>query len=252
MERTIHLSLKNYHEFQILFENNDYAILFKPPNIPTAPLLENEAGTLLSLFLHKRSEAKKVCGAKKKIEHGLLHRLDTATSGLVLIAKEQNAYHKLCLLQEKNCITKTYFAFCDIRIDGILPDTILPVFIRSKFRAFGPGGKKVKAVFLDTNEAKKLKSKIYTSEIISLKKASSKRAEVSVAITKGYRHQIRAHLSAYHIPIIGDALYNAGTAHRRLQLYAIALSFPNIDKNSDEILTYKIEAPKHILDVSDE
>ena len=76
---------------EVIFENEAYAVLYKPRGMPTAPLSENEEGTLVSWFLKRCPEAALVKG-KKDIEAGLVHRLDTATSGLVLMAKNQESY----------------------------------------------------------------------------------------------------------------------------------------------------------------
>lgn len=244
MEKIIHLKLKNFNETQIVFENLNYAIVFKPANIPTAPLYEKEPGTLLEWFLRQRPEARTVIGYKKAIEHGLLHRLDTATSGLVLVAKKISAYNRLLYLQDKNLITKTYQAFCDLcNFEKIFQQ---PFYIISKFRPFGRGAKKVKAVFLNTNEAKRIKGKIYKTKILKISELNSNFSKIFIEIKKGYRHQIRCHLSSYNMPILGDELYNNDCKHKRLQLFAVGLSFPEND-NANKITHYRIDGPKRIL-----
>ena len=52
------LAIKDFDSFQIVFETDDYALVFKPPNIPTAPLHENEPDTLLARFFEERPQAK--------------------------------------------------------------------------------------------------------------------------------------------------------------------------------------------------
>lgn len=248
------LNLKSYDKAEVLFENSDFAIVYKPANMPTAPLRENEAGTLLAFFLAKRPQAKNVCNAKKNIEHGLLHRLDTATSGLVLIAKTQKAYNALLAIQEKHQLCKNYFAFCDIVQTRGNPKTLqAPFSIATKFRPFGVGGKKVKPVLLDSNEAKRVKGRVYTSTIISV--AESKTffqnapcASVNVRLSKGYRHQVRSHLSFLGLPILGDALYNTNPKLSRLQLFAVEIIMPeNIFANSGTLLKFQIAKPSEVL-----
>lgn len=238
------LLIQNFDDFQILFETDNYAVVYKPANIPTAPLHENEHGTALALFLKERPQAKKVRGAKKAIECGLLHRLDTPTSGLVLIAKTQTAYDALLNLQEKNKISKTYFAFCDGRCNEKIT---VPYTIETKFRPFGVGGKKVKPVSLTAPRAAKVKSAVYTTRIIFAQEKKSYLA-LKVQITKGYRHQIRSHLSSIGFPIIGDSLYNESYNGERLQLYAVALQFPeNIYDEHSSPICLMIDAPNYIL-----
>ena len=96
----------------IIFENEDFAVLNKKRGEPTAPLKEGDA-SLLTNFLSLGHVKEKVIG-KKEIEAGLLHRLDTATTGLVLVAKTQKMFDLLQDMQEHCLIEKEYFAVCDL------------------------------------------------------------------------------------------------------------------------------------------
>ncbi|MEL3907739.1 MAG: pseudouridine synthase [Treponemataceae bacterium] len=246
-EKIQELNLKSYDRAEILFENSDFAIVYKPANMPTAPLRENEAGTLLAFFLEKRPQAKSVRSAKKIIEHGLLHRLDTATSGLVLIAKTQNAYDALFNIQEKNLLYKNYFAFCSVAKNHAKLNTLqTPFEIATKFRPYGVGGKKVKPVLLNSKEAKRTKGRVYTSTIISLSKPeivcqNNSCVSAKVQLSKGYRHQVRSHLSFLGLPIFGDALYNPNPKLSRLQLFAVEIILPeNIFTRSGATIGFRI------------
>ncbi|UTC58219.1 RNA pseudouridine synthase [Treponema sp. OMZ 305] len=123
----------------IVRETAHWAIVYKPPHLPTAPLWADERNTLVYWFLH-RAKAKgnapsddnqtdalvnaaqndvqvplaevQVRG-KKAIEAGLLHRLDTDTRGLVLFAKDQAVYDFLAARQEAGRMIKTYCAFVE-------------------------------------------------------------------------------------------------------------------------------------------
>lgn len=251
--KIIKLKLKNYDTFQVLFQNEDYAIIFKPANMPTAPLRENEKNVALNEFLKDCPAAKTVKSKKKEIEYGLLHRLDTATSGLVLIAKQQSAYDALYSLQENARFKKEYFAFCDGRnFDKNLKATFE---IKTMFRAFGPKGRKVKSILPDSPEAKRLKARIYTTTLISIQNFNTKKTNekslfgVRVELSRGYRHQVRKHLSTVGLAILGDELYNEHCMHRRLQLFATALRFPDIrSKSYEDEITYSIPAPKNVLE----
>ena len=67
----------------IIYSCSDFVIAEKPHNMPTAPLSENEKETALNSVLELFPEGRCVFG-KKPVEHGLVHRLDTATHGLFL------------------------------------------------------------------------------------------------------------------------------------------------------------------------
>ena len=70
---------------------NPFVIIYKPKNIPSAPLTIDDNNNALSMALHFFPEIKNVVG-KKQIEYGLIHRIDTSTDGLLLIATTQQAY----------------------------------------------------------------------------------------------------------------------------------------------------------------
>ncbi len=228
---------------EVIFENDAYAVLYKPRGMPTAPLTEDEEGTLVSWFLKRCPEAASVKG-KKDIEAGLVHRLDTATSGLVLIAKNQESYDALNLMQSNNLIKKTYAAFTDVDNEADLNTNFsrlsLPYRISSQFRSFGPKGKKVLPVFYGMRDFSST-AKIYTTNIIDINDADDSAPRVTCTLTQGFRHQVRAHLASIGLPIYGDPLYNEKFKDfpqekiedhsYPLQLYAVGLSFPEPKKN---------------------
>lgn len=259
-------------EPEILFEEEGFAVVYKPQGLPTAPLKEGET-SLLTWFLNIRSDAANVKG-KKHVEAGLLHRLDTATCGLVLIAKEQRVFDFLNKMQGLDEIGKTYFAFCNK--DGIksgAADSKLyisekqvktPFIIESEFLPFGVKGKTVKPVFEGSKKFSGF-AKIYTTKILKIKKENISGVCGSIAavncedeifsclcfLTQGYRHQVRSHLAAAGMPICGDALYNSmyiskASADKErfkaekerhsypLQLYALGLEFPNPVSGADK------------------
>ena len=239
-------------EPHIIFEDGAYAVLYKPRGLPTAPLRPEEKDSLLHWFLHRRPEAGTVCG-KKEIEAGLIHRLDTPTCGLILIAKTQPAFDALNRMQEHHLIEKTYFAFTEKN------GAPVPPVIESQFRSFGPKGKKTAPVFRGSKKFEAGK-KMYTTTIIGCKETGGKSA-VTCSLTQGFRHQVRVHLASVGMPICGDALYNPSfgadfseTAQEKidghrypLQLYAVGISFPDLARVSLAHLTLKKDIAKAVL-----
>lgn len=175
-----------------------FAVIYKPSRLPSAPLKEGEDSALAqALFLFP--ELKKVSG-RKKIERGLVHRIDTATRGLLLIASTQEAYDDLSLQQKNKKFIKFYRA--EVEPEGKINDG--KITVTSRFRTLGPGGKMVRPVFPDSSAADKKKAgtKLYTTEI------TLKGNTAVCRITEGFRHQVRAHLAYCGLPVKGDALYN--------------------------------------------
>ncbi len=225
-------------KIQIIFENEFFAVLYKPAGIPTAPLKQNEENTLVTWFLNLRPDAKLVVG-KKEIEAGLIHRLDTPTSGLVLIAKTQEAYNFFIDLQNKNLLEKKYIAIVDKLKTNLKP----PKKIISQFRPFGPGQKKVAPVFSFDKRYSSDKP-VYTTKILDIDSLlnSDESLIVTCSLKKGYRHQVRSHLASIGLPIKGDALYNPNYIvdnpkelekhNYNLQLYAVGISLLTALKRS--------------------
>lgn len=237
----------NYgNEIKIIFENEEFAVLYKPRGIASAPLLQSERGTLVNRFLSLHPECAVVKG-KKQIEAGLIHRLDTATSGLVLFAKTQAAYNEFTVMQKNNFIQKTYFAFIDIENEKMNKNISemnlnLPYRITSRFRSFGPKGKKVMPIF-DESHKFTADGKLYTTNIVGIKKVFKNKYSIVCSLTQGFRHQIRSHLAYLGFPICGDALYNSNYKSYQeelekhdypLQLYAVGISFPKPESFSKE------------------
>jgi len=133
----------------------------------------------------------------------LVHRLDRATSGLILIAHTKNAARAFSQLFEKHELTKCYQAFMFGNLTNA-PSNILvdqPV-----------DGKSALSHFTLLNKDEKLQL-----------------AEYEVRIETGRKHQIRQHAKYLSLPIVGDRLYGDKTANQTfnvdLQLCAVKLAF---------------------------
>lgn len=236
-------------EPEVLLEKPDYAILYKPHFMHSAPLREGEGVSLLSWYLSlpkTPSEARAVLG-KKPVERGLLHRLDFATAGIVLVAKNQNAYSFLYSAQRKGRFTKEYRAFCDCtgcKGGRLLYKAGMSFCVKSRFRAFGTGGKEVRPVFeASSGESAKKKKRgtareYVTNVAIEDVTRDGKGASVLCSLSLGFRHQVRAHLASIGLPICADALYNPLCKGRQqieggngcpafMQLVACRLTFPD-------------------------
>lgn len=245
---------------KIVAEADGWALIRKPHGMPSAPLAENEEGTLLDWFLGQRPEARPVSG-KKAVEHGLLHRLDTGTEGLVLIAKTQPAFNALHAAQQAGLIQKKYYAFCsgpsEATTGPLGPgqrnpgQIILPLTIRSRFRSFGPKGREVRPLFPGMRGYDEA-DREYETVIEAIENYShDKTISVTCALVRGYRHQVRAHLAWLGFPIIGDRLYNSESINSStmpevpLQLYAVAISFP--DPESARPVAFSLPLPDKMI-----
>jgi 23S rRNA pseudouridine1911/1915/1917 synthase len=188
-------------------ETLSYAAVYKPPLMHTAPLREGEGGTLLHWFGSLFPSALEIEG-RKRIEGGLLFRLDFQTEGLVLIAKNRPAFNALLLQQEEGRIVKEYGAASLPRgrlLPGFPPPPPPGNRIESRFRPYGKGRKAVRPVAAEGNPPG---GTLYITEILE-REARGGLIRMTLRIRKGFRHQIRCHLAWTGSPILGDTLYGA-------------------------------------------
>ena len=205
----------------IVFESEDFLIADKPHGIPTVPLKgQKPDATLLGLVSAQFPEVLSVCG-RNPWEGGTGHRLDTATAGLVVFARTQAFYDYLQEIQQADLFRKTYRAET-VENDSLKGSDIQirdnrEFQIVSYFRAYGKGSKAVRPV----QDIKRADSPVlYTTEAI-------KNGEVfTCTITRGFRHQIRAHLAWIGHPIKGDCLYGTGSETDTLELDCLKVQFP--------------------------
>lgn len=206
-------------------KTSPFVIIYKPQLLPSAPLKENDKNCALYQAAELFPEIMNVKG-KKSIEAGLIHRIDTVTDGLLLIATTQDSYDFLQKLQEENRFIKTYSAKCTYlknlnELKPGFPENVykekipllkdaegITIKLESCFRPFGPGRKEVRPVIENdtTAASKKSGNRIYQTEIAVKKDGTD--FNCSCKLANGFRHQVRCHLAWLSIPVKGDPLYN--------------------------------------------
>jgi 23S rRNA pseudouridine1911/1915/1917 synthase len=202
-----------------------------------APLKENENGTLLDFCAGFFPEVLLVKG-KKKLEGGLIHRLDFETQGLVLFARNQDSLDHFLKAQDEGLFLKRYEAQVSKKTSVQLGFPLPPIFenapmeMKSAFRSFGPGRKEVRPVLTENLPKHKDvafdKGAYYLTKICEWKINRDQTINVKVELKRGFRHQIRAHLAWLGFPILNDDLYGGEKiGDEKLALKAVALSFPD-------------------------
>lgn len=185
------MTFKRFTQIEFLNEpsgSDPFLILYKPSGLASAPLEEGGEGNAVFEAAKRFPEILNVNG-KKSCERGLLHRLDTETSGLLLIASTQSAYEALQRAQAEDRFVKYYRAVCkdspkNPDLLGNFPPTgemhklLLEkrkLEITSSFRPFGPERKQVRPVtVLSGTAALKKSGKKSYSTTIYLKKTDIK------------------------------------------------------------------------------
>ena len=195
-----------------------FLVLDKDAGLPSAPI-KNSTDSALTRALKIFPELSTVCG-KKAEEYGLVHRIDTATSGLLLIAANQDFYDWISICQRDGKFVKHYTAICE---HLILEDNSFPtlpcsqndllsggwVKIVSQFRYYGTGNKIVRPVCKWSSPValKKAEKNEYSTEL-RFRKRDGESYKFEARITRGFKHQVRCHLCWCGYPVVGDSDYN--------------------------------------------
>ncbi len=208
-------------DMPVVYEDKDLLAIAKPAGIlmhRTAAKEKEE--TLADWILKNRPEIKNV-GDDPQIRPGIVHRLDKDTSGIIVVAKNQNAFEYLKKLFQDGQVEKTYLALVYGNIEpkeGVIDK---PIGLKSgTVKRTIHGGKMVKTAI---TEYKVLKD----YDGFSLIEAKPK---------TGRTHQIRVHLASINHPVVGDALYagkkakNDSLGLSRQFLHASSIEFVGPDK----------------------
>ncbi|MCL2127503.1 MAG: pseudouridine synthase [Treponema sp.] len=239
----------------VVDETEDYAVVYKPPRIHCARLRQGGGNTLLDWYAEIYPPVTGLAG-RKEGEGGLLHRLDFETQGLVLFAKNRRSLDFFQELQGGGNFIKEYSAVC-IESGAPLPSFPPPpfaasslfspgpggAFVESFFRPFGPGRKQVRPVVEEGRKGiAKDKGGFYRTEIARAEKKSSDCGKdlllLTLRLRRGFRHQIRCHLSWIGCPVLNDPLYGEQAPDGFMALRADGLIFA--DPQSGEKRNYRI------------
>ena len=219
---------------EVIYEDKDLLVFYKPAGLPTVPLKNGEGDTLLSECALSYPEILSPWG-RNSWEGSIIHRLDTPTSGLVLAPRNKEFYDYLSFLQSEDKILKTYRAEVsemEEKMEGFesCPYSFSEdgyVKIVSSFRPYGPKGASVRPLL----KRREGDERQYETEVRRVDENN-----VECVIKRGFRHQIRCHLSWLDLPIIGDQRYG-GKENPILMLEAVKVSFPSLDGKGDIVIS---------------
>lgn len=207
-------------DLDIVYEDADILAINKPANLNVFSLEKGEASNLASGVKHYLKSKGEYQFAQNRV--GQVHRLDAATSGLILFAKTPQALWQLGQQFAQHKIEKVYLA----AVTGVTK----PQFLINK--PIGPSkehkGQSSKS--LHPREAITEFERVDTNKRNSL---------LWVMPLTGRTHQIRVHLSEADFPIVGDKFYD-GKKFDRLMLHAYQLTFAH--PTNGKVMVLKAEA----------
>jgi 23S rRNA pseudouridine1911/1915/1917 synthase len=206
----------------VIYEDADIIVINKPSGMPVHADGRHERATLVEWLLVHYPELQGV-GEEQRLPSGevierpgIVHRIDRETSGVIIIARNQESFEFLKDQFKEREVKKTYRAF----VYGVILDErgIIDKAIGSSRGGLGP--RSARRPLGTTREAQTMYRVI----------VRGKEATYIEAFPKtGRTHQIRVHFAAIQKPIVADRLYAPGRApilgFSRLALHALNISF---------------------------
>ena len=172
----------------IVYQDEDVAVVFKPSGMVVHPAAGNETGTLVNALLNRLDNLSGIGG---EIRPGIVHRIDKDTSGLLLVAKNDMAHVSLSEQIKAHTVHRAYKA---ILIGGFKEDegeVDAPI-------GRHPVDRKRMAIVPDGREAR-----THWTVLERLRGATL----VECRLTTGRTHQIRVHMASIGHPVLGDPVY---------------------------------------------
>lgn len=188
-------------ELPLIYEDEDCVVIDKPAGVLTHALGIHGSEASVASFL--RSRVTDIDGERA----GIVHRLDRATSGVIIGAKNQRALSLLQKQFSQRKVKKTYVAVVEGHLDPREAVIDMPIERNPKAPAtfrVGPNGKAARTAYEVLEDGE-------TYSLVELRPET------------GRTHQLRVHLAKVGHTIVGDPLYGKGKYGDRLFLHALSL-----------------------------
>ena len=199
-----------------ILETDQVVIVDKPANQPTAPLRPGETGTLVNALLGRYPELvprdRDTFIGHSAREPGIIHRLDTETSGAVVVARTARAFRTLKTALKEGRLDKRYLLVC--AQEGLPEEGTI------EFPLAGhPKDQRRVQACVHPRDVMRFEPRPACTRYRVLKR-NGMWALVEARVGKALRHQIRAHFAAIGHPLAGDELYG-GPIIRALGRHAL-------------------------------
>ena len=220
-------------KLDIVFEDDDFAVINKPQGMVVHPAVKNTTGTLVNALLFN---IKNLSGINGVLRPGIVHRLDKDTSGLIVIAKNDLAHASLAnQIATKEC-RRIYRCIVNGSVKNDSGEIVTNIGRDPKNR--------LKMAVVPSNQGKVAISKYKVLEYFR------GYSYMEWELKTGRTHQIRVHSVHLNHPIVGDKLYNNIKSKfnlngQLLHAYKLVLRHPR----TDEVMEFTAELPEYFTKV---
>ena len=216
----------------IVYQDEDIAVINKAQGMVVHPAPGNYSGTLVNALLYQLDGLSGINGV---IRPGIVHRIDKDTSGLLVVAKNDEAHQSLARQIKNKTAHRTYIALLNgnLKSDSGVIDAPIG---RSK------SDRKKMAVVSDGRPA--------ATQYTVLERFENQYTLVEARLTTGRTHQIRVHFASMGLSVVGDRLYGPAKCPFHLKgqlLHAAKLEL--IHPKTGETMTFEAPLPDYFQDV---
>jgi 23S rRNA pseudouridine1911/1915/1917 synthase len=207
----------------LVYEDEYLLVVDKPAGLVVHPGAGHASGTLVDALGHK-------AGGGDPERRGIVHRLDRDTSGLMVVARTEAAFERLSALVRERALERTYLALVRGRPRSQTGRIEAPI---------GRDRGDPTRISLDSASPKEAVTNFRVERLL----AGS--ALLEVKLETGRMHQIRVHLAAIDLPVVGDSVYGVPEpALGRQFLHASELVFPH--PFGGEVVETRSELPEDL------
>ena len=229
--KTLDVEPNSEIKLNIVYEDEHFAVINKPQGMVVHPASSYQKNdTLVNALLADLDKLSSINGV---IRPGIVHRLDKDTSGLIVVAKTDEAHKSLASQIEKKTARRIYFGLCDGNFkedNGTIDAPIARNKRDRKKMGIDPDGRRAVTHY-------------------TVLERFGKYTLVRFELETGRTHQIRVHSSHIHHPIVGDEVYGGSTALYKngqlLHARQLVLTHPI----SGERMTFEAELPDYFENV---
>ena len=185
---------------EIVYEDDDVAVINKPRGMVVHPGPGNQSGTLVNAIMYHMGDS--LSSINGVIRPGIVHRIDKDTSGLLMIAKNDKAHESLAAQLKEHSVTREYTAlvYDNIKEDSLTIDEPIGRDERNRMRNAVNGAAARNAV-----------------THIKVLERFGRYTLVKAILETGRTHQIRVHMAYMHHPLAGDELYGPRRASSKIE-----------------------------------
>jgi 23S rRNA pseudouridine1911/1915/1917 synthase len=182
----------------ILYEDDELLAIDKPPGLVVHPAPGHPSGTLVNALLH---HVRDLAGIGGELRPGIVHRLDRDTSGVLLVAKTDRAHQLLSRQMRRRTLRKEYLALVAgvprVRKGEVSLSIGRDPRDRKRMKAFRPLDDTAPAGARDARTLYEIEKEWFPLGLTLLR----------CRLVTGRTHQIRVHLAASALPVVGDPVY---------------------------------------------